>query len=339
MTPKISVIIPVYNTEKHINNCLEYILKQTYTDFEVVLIDDGSTDRSLEICNKIGLLDSRLRVISQENGGVSYARNTGIMNAQGEFITFIDSDDLVAPNYLSFLLEGITATNAILSMCSHTRIHDYSYEFPSNQGMFLEISAMECAKRLLNGQFPVSACGVLFKKKLIGDIRFSEGINSNEDKLFLYEYLLKNENDKVYYSNEKLYGYMVREGSSTRSSWKGSLDIVKVADKIKRLTMANHMEWEELVKNTCMVARVKIMKAIVLSENKNDYLHVFKKMRNDVLTMGFPKSSGRRLQIEYLTIKLGRPFFTLLVYLYYGITSEKQRFHNNERVTYQRKEQ
>ena len=337
MTPKISIIIPVYNAEEYISACLSQILKQTYTDFEVIIIDDGSTDKSLEQCKKVALSDSRLRIISQENGGVSSARNTGIINAQGEIITFVDSDDIVAPNYLLLLLQGIAASDIVLSMCSCTRIHEYNYKFSYNGGGFIEIPAMECAKRLLNEQFPVSVCGVLFKKQLVGNIRFSVGISNNEDKLFLYEYLLKNEQKKVLFSNEKLYGYMVRNGSATRSSWNGSMDIVKVADQIKRLTKGYHPEWRELAKNTCMKARLSTMKYIVLSKNKNDYLHVYEKLRKDVLAMEYPKSGNRRLKIEYLAAKFGRTCFTLLVYIYYRITSDKKRFKHNEKITYQRK--
>ena len=334
MAPKISVIIPVYNAEEYINTCLSCILKQTYNDFEVIVIDDGSIDSSLEKCKKIELSDSRVRIIMQENSGVSSARNTGILNAQGEIIAFIDSDDLVAPDYLSVLMEGLTGTDAILSMCRSVRIDDHSYKFSYGQVGFLDMPATICAKRLLSGQFPVSVWGVLFRKQLIGDIRFPVGIQSNEDKIFLYRYLLENEKGKVYYSNEKLYGYLVRDGSATRSSWKGSVDIVKVADQIKNLTENNHFEWIELAYNSCMVARLNIMKYIVLSKKSDDYLHIFREFRKEVLAMGYPKSGDRRLKIEYMTVKFGRLFFTTLVHIYYGIISEKKRFEYNEKITY-----
>ena len=98
--PKISVIIPVYNTEKFLHRCIDSILTQTYTDFELLLIDDGSKDSSGSICDEYAEKDSRVRVFHKENGGVSSARNLGLDNAWGEWITFVDSDDYIEENFL-----------------------------------------------------------------------------------------------------------------------------------------------------------------------------------------------------------------------------------------------
>lgn len=101
-TPKISVIVPIYNAAPYVAKCIEGILSQTYRNIEVILIDDGSTDRSAEICQAFAQKDLRIRFISQENQGVSATRNNGIALAEGEFIAFIDSDDEICPEYLSF---------------------------------------------------------------------------------------------------------------------------------------------------------------------------------------------------------------------------------------------
>ncbi|MDR0422523.1 MAG: glycosyltransferase, partial [Proteiniphilum sp.] len=106
MNPMISVIVPVYNVEKYLRKCLESILAQTYTSFELLLVNDGSTDGSGQICDEYAQKDSRVQVFHQENKGVSRARNLGLERAKGKWVAFIDSDDWVDSTYLEHLLEG-----------------------------------------------------------------------------------------------------------------------------------------------------------------------------------------------------------------------------------------
>lgn len=98
--PKVSIIVPVYKAEKYLNRCIDSILAQTFTDWELLLIDDGSTDRSGDICDEYAKKDTRIRVFHKENGGVSSARNLGLDSAQGEWVTFIDADDYILPDFL-----------------------------------------------------------------------------------------------------------------------------------------------------------------------------------------------------------------------------------------------
>ena len=109
--PQISVIVPVYNTEKYLHRCIDSILAQTFTDFELLLIDDGSTDNSGTICDEYATKDSRVRVFHKKNGGVSSARNLGVDNAKGEWVTFVDSDDCVPQNGSALLYEAISWTD------------------------------------------------------------------------------------------------------------------------------------------------------------------------------------------------------------------------------------
>ena len=104
--PKISVIIPVYNAEKTLHRCIDSILAQTFSDFEVLLIDDGSKDKSGEICDEYARKDSRIKVCHKENGGVSSARNTGLSKAMGEYVIHCDADDFIEPEMLDLCIEG-----------------------------------------------------------------------------------------------------------------------------------------------------------------------------------------------------------------------------------------
>ena len=100
-SPKVSIIVPVYNVEKYLHRCVDSILLQTFTDFELLLIDDGSTDKSVGICDKYALKDRRIRVFHKKNGGVSSARNLGIKKSNGVYILFVDSDDYLSPSHLN----------------------------------------------------------------------------------------------------------------------------------------------------------------------------------------------------------------------------------------------
>ena len=118
----ISVIIPVYNSEKFLNRCVDSVLKQSYKELDIILIDDGSTDASGEICDKVACIDKRFEVIHIPNSGVSHARNVGIDASCGEYITFIDADDRIPNNYLENLYETIIESGVDLSICTITKI-------------------------------------------------------------------------------------------------------------------------------------------------------------------------------------------------------------------------
>ena len=125
---EISVVVPVYNVQEYLDNCARHLVKQTFTDFEVLLIDDGSTDNSGNICDEWAKRDSRIKVIHQKNGGLPNARNTGISNATGRYIAFVDSDDWVEKDFLSVLYSGITENNADIAQCNYSRVFDSGRE-------------------------------------------------------------------------------------------------------------------------------------------------------------------------------------------------------------------
>ncbi len=120
----ISIIIPVYNVDLYLDSCIESVVKQTYGAIQIILIDDGSTDNCSEICDKWATLDNRIEILHKKNGGLSDARNTGVLKAKGEFITFIDSDDIVEPTFIEYLYRAITQTRADISQCSYNRFCD-----------------------------------------------------------------------------------------------------------------------------------------------------------------------------------------------------------------------
>ena len=116
--PEISIIVPVYQVEKYLNECIDSILAQTFTDFELILVDDGSPDNCPALCDAAAKRDSRVRVIHKQNGGVSTARNAGLDAAQGNWIAFVDSDDTVEPEYLEKMHKAVLETGADFAICS-----------------------------------------------------------------------------------------------------------------------------------------------------------------------------------------------------------------------------
>lgn len=206
----ISIITPVYNTEKYLRECLESVLAQTYTDYEVLLVDDGSTDRSGGICDEYAQRDSRIRVFHKENGGVSSARNVGLDNARGEWVCFVDSDDTVAKCYLEVLLKSAIVNDADSSMGGLRYIDtDRKVEIvPSHKGIetveenikgFYACVAPDWQRYLWNR---LLRAGVIKKNNL----RFNERLYYKEDGLFLIQFLCAS-NGKVGVSNRIVYNY------------------------------------------------------------------------------------------------------------------------------------
>ena len=184
----ISVIVPVYNTEKYLDRCIQSILSQTYTDFELLLIDDGSTDSSGAICDKYAEQDSRVRVFHKENGGVSSARNMGLDNAKGEWITFVDSDDLVSASYLNNLYCNPQYVDFIVSIVAKK----YDEKFQGNTIQKLDANLIggyiETITDFLTWSSPIAK---IYKKTILEEerIRFDERLFSGEDLVFVLEYI------------------------------------------------------------------------------------------------------------------------------------------------------
>lgn len=175
---KISIIVPVYNTEKYIGNCIESILKQSEKDFELLLIDDGSKDQSVEICDRYAAKDRRIKVIHKPNGGVSSARNLGLDTAKGKMIFFIDSDDTVGPDYLKNL--EILSDEEFVQSGVKVLENDYLKAEMSHENIFKDFNRFWMESRQ---QWPSMCC---LSRKVIEDnhLRFDTNLKMGEDGLF-----------------------------------------------------------------------------------------------------------------------------------------------------------
>ena len=193
MGEKISVIVPVYNVEAYLERCVESILQQTYAHFELILINDGSTDSSGQICDHLASQYENIKVYHIENSGVSNARNMGIQLATGSWVTFIDSDDFVTQDYLATLASAVEGVNVGFAIAPlHHIKNGIVTDIPSHSGKTELWSTEETMKELLmttrTSFFPVAK---LFKRDLLADEKFNTNYHLAEDAVFLTELLLK----------------------------------------------------------------------------------------------------------------------------------------------------
>ena len=216
MKYKITIIVPIYNAQKYIRKCIDSILKQTYKNFQLILINDGSTDESLKICKEFTNLDNRIKLIDKTNGGVSTARNVGIKEAEGDYIFFIDADDYIEKNYLEkfMLYKQYDFVMCGYYECLNEKVvkgvRHKEKEFYNNQ----EVKNMISNRDLIN--YISVPWMKMFKKDIIykNNILFRENINYGEDTIFVLEYLAKCRNAKII--SEQLYNYNITAGSLSR---------------------------------------------------------------------------------------------------------------------------
>ena len=216
-SPLVSIIVPVYNTEKFVDKCLNSISNQIYKNLEIIIVNDGSTDNSLSICEKHKNIDSRILILNQKNQGLSAARNTALKIASGEFISFIDSDDFIEPDFISTNLNTIIKNNSSLSICCFYNLFDTSdkatpeYFFKKKEKIKI-FNRRAALKYLANGRIQSYVCNKVFKKELFDNIEFQSG-KYYEDVFLMHKIFYKTRN--VSFINKPLYYYYQRQESIT----------------------------------------------------------------------------------------------------------------------------
>lgn len=216
---KISIIIPVYNVQEYIGRCLDSVLCQTYSNFEVLCVVDGSPDGSGEICEQYSRLDGRIRVFHIENGGVGNARNYALDRIEGIWFCFIDADDWIEPDYLEILYRNAKKENCEISACAFQRDEAYrlGYE-PANEATRIYASSEECIHAYICSSD--SLYGMVWNKlyltDIFGDIRFDTTVRVNEDCLYTQE--IMEHGKRACVTSLKLYHWFYRKDSACHSS-------------------------------------------------------------------------------------------------------------------------
>lgn len=233
--PLVSIIIPVYNMEAYLDNCLNSILEQTYLNWELILIDDGSKDKSKNICENWAKKDKRILFFSQDNHGVSYSRNRGIRESRGKYIIFIDADDIVFNQYIEVLINAFNKYNIDLSIISYFSFQDEKEsQYYTLLNKDYEIIS-ENIGSIFFSKTDGTICSKMFKKSIIDKfkLRFNESIYVSEDLLFNMQY--SSYCNEVSFNTSKLYGYRQRAESAVHKviseKWFTCLDVYSILVK------------------------------------------------------------------------------------------------------------
>ena len=249
--PLISIIIPIYNIMDCLEKCVDSCIHQTYKNIEILMIDDGSTDGTSELCDKIKEKDNRIRVFHKENGGSSSARNLGIEHAKGEYLGFVDSDDFISPNMYEELINATLEYHVPIAQVSRDEIDDKGNKLPDvctpPKEAFL-CNADKFMEELLMHRGDCSFCTKLIKKDLFADKRFPVG-KLNEDFYLLLQML--KEVKGIYILPEQLYHVFYRIGSNTRKKDKNEfsrvfMDIVENADVAQEIVDKHYPDLKEV---------------------------------------------------------------------------------------------
>ena len=219
---KVSIIVPVYKVEKYISRCIESLINQTYTDLEILLIDDGSPDNSGKICEDYATRESRIRVFHNENHGVSYSRNFGIRNATGEAITFVDSDDYIERETIEKMVEHADADMVALNGYYIDNNGRKTVVNSVYSGMYSDEQVLDLIRKkfskIINEIFFTGTWGKLYKTNIIKEngIKFADGVTLGEDSIFVINYMLNC--NSVYCEKYIGYNYVRNDDSLTNSS-------------------------------------------------------------------------------------------------------------------------
>lgn len=304
----ISIIVPVYNVEKYLEKCLDSITNQTYKNLEIIVIDDGSTDKSGIICDKYAQKDNRIKVIHKLNGGLSDARNAGLDICTGDYIGFVDSDDYIEPDMYEYLLEKSKETNADVSMCNFY-IEDERSDNIKLAAVFDEFVSDDkeiILKFYLENNILIGIWNKLFKCEVLNNIRFPKQ-HCCEDTYIMADWVDKI--NKFMCSNSCKYHYIHRGNSlSNRGVDKYLLDEIYAFGKVDKYIKNKNMTINEISEKCILESYMVALKRLCLEESINKINDDKKKCIRNYLRRHFILM----LKNQYLTIKQ-KMIFSLMI--------------------------
>lgn len=317
MNVEISVIIPVYNSEKYLNRCIDSVLNQSYSNFEIILVNDGSKDSSGEICDKYREKDKRVRVIHQSNKGQSVARNVGIKFAKGNWIHFVDSDDCIHPQMLEILLNMVKNCRANIGMCEVIEAKEIPVTFFESVGISPKCYKCEfvCEQYLrdiitLEDKLYWIACGKLIKKEIVEKYPFEED-RIYEDNAVVCKWLV--EAKKVATIKYPLYFYFVNELGTSKSVFsEKKLDrLWALEEQIKFYEKINYNKMHKLIISRYLVACASCINAAQEKKVRRRIKYLFYKQ---ILINFF------RIKLNYKEkIHIGEAFYPRMMQCYWKV--------------------
>lgn len=289
MKPIISIIIPIYNVEDHLQNCIDSVLEQSFTSFELILVNDGSQDKCGQICEAYAKKDSRIKVFHQKNKGVSSARNTGIDNAIGDYLAFIDPDDIILPNMYEVLMKYATEYTADVTVCQYNQKNEIEKSDKTPQVWKKTKTAINHEEimneifpnLLVNNTFSLIPCfNKLYKRSIfdIYHIRFDEYKSFGEDKQFNLN-ILPNIGTLVFV-NKPLYIYFKRQGESLSQVFRRDFYYYLLDDK---RFLINICEKYNLNQYITIINELFITKVLIFIQDVIINSQLSKNIKNDIL--------------------------------------------------------
>lgn len=283
MQEKISIIIPVYNVEKYISKCLDSIVNQTYRNIEVIVVNDGSTDKSGLICDEYAKRYNSIRVFHKKNGGVSSARNLGIDYSSGEYIAFVDPDDYIDKNMYEKLYNSIRKYNSEIAISSFAYIKNGKEDPQDTSNIEVIYNKSEAIESYFNNTYPFNysfLCNKLFKKGLFDGVRLNTKILVQEDTEVMIK--IYDKSKRISYIGQPLYFYELRNGSVTSNKIsRGKITTEQAFLEIYNYTKENLPQFnsQALLKYTSYFFNIIIEIIKNYDEYEDDYYSLIKKLR------------------------------------------------------------
>lgn len=315
MGEKISVIVPVYNVEQYLERCVDSIINQTYTNLEIILVNDGSTDNSGKLCDELAKKDERIRVIHKENGGLSDARNRGIDEAESDLVGFIDSDDYIDSDMYEVLLKNLNNTDADLSMCALYDVYNNTPEAQVANKETWELSSEQAIKMVMEAKIlSVTAVNKLYRKSLFSELKFEVG-KIAEDAFIMIKLLDKCK--KIVATNEKKYYYVHRENSITTQKFSTKfLNVIEAYEQNSNIILEKYPKLKDVAQTRMNWAYFYVLDRLLLDDNYNDkelenkLISYLKNHRKDILNDPL-FTKGRK--IGFITLLLNRNLYRKLI--------------------------
>lgn len=309
----ISIIIPVYNSEKYLTACIDSVLAQTLADFELILVDDGSSDKSGEICDGYALRDERVKVYHTENSGSSAARNYGIDRACGSYLGFIDSDDVIEPDMYELLYNNMIREDADMSMCGLADVYDGKVTNKKDKNIYKVMDAEEAIKTVMEAELTsVTPVNKLYKRELFDDTRYPVGKDSGEDASVIVELLMKCK--KTVLDTSQKYYYVHRSNSITTRDFRPSdLSVIQAYQKNYSLITEYYPKLADIAVMRLCWAHFFVLDRLLISPNRREHKAIEKRL------VGFiRKNTGFILRDRYFrkTRKLATIMLKINVGLY-----------------------
>lgn len=274
---KISIIVPVYNVEDYLKRCIDSLISQTYSNIEIILVDDGATDNSGKICDEYEEKDERIKVIHKKNGGLSDARNVGLDKSMGDYVCFVDSDDYIEKDMIENLYNIIEKDNSDISCCA--KVLEYSNKTieRNNRSMFCIDNISGLGKMFTFDDIDTSACDKIFKKELFHNVKFPLG-KYYEDMGTIYKIFEKAK--KISHTPKIGYHYCIRDNSITKEKFSAKqFQLLYFAEEIKDEMSKKYPEIKEQIYSFYYLQLIDILVKLKKASNFNEHKTEYKKIK------------------------------------------------------------